>query len=308
MNPIFADFNAMTESGQVRLTCKGSQDDLRAADLHPGDWAWLSDGELIVGGRIDTSSGARVVAVPDWRTLVHLDEPHEVAAVGQELTDLLKRENPSVEELWRGFQLLTILERIAPATVARPGYFSFRRAVILLQLQQLELALIEIQEARRLVKGHPNNDFLVLEILRRANLPQAIREAEELAANADLDAKVLAECIHVLATHADHLADHEFQAAAQTILGLVERFERAPGRDRVRATDLALVQFNRGLILLRLGQIAEAQRSLALAHATNPTVPEIDEAKDWTSYNQRAREIAAQVYARPIKSWPLLAA
>ena len=303
MNPIFADFNAMTESGQVRLNCRGSQDDLRAADLHPGDWAWLSDGELMVGGRIDTSTGAGVVAVPDWKTLVHLDDPQDVAAVWQELTDLLKRENPSVDELWRVFQLLTIFERIAPPAVAsqsRPGYFSFRRAVTLFQLQQLELALIEIQEARRLVQGHPNDDFLLLEILRRANLPQAIHEAEELAANPDLDAKVLAECIHVLATHADHLADHQFQAAAETILGLVERFERAPGRDRVRATDLALVQFNRGLILLRLGQNAEAQRSLALAHATNPTVPEIDEAKDWTSYNQRAREIAAQMYARPI--------
>ena len=30
MNPMFADFNAMTESGQVRLTRKGSQDDHRA--------------------------------------------------------------------------------------------------------------------------------------------------------------------------------------------------------------------------------------------------------------------------------------
>ena len=303
MNPIFADFNAMTESGQVRLNCRGSQDDLRAADLHPGDWAWLSDGELMVCGRIDSSPDTGIVAVPDWKTLVHLDDPQDVADVGQELNDLLKRENPSVDELWRVFRLLTIFERIAPPAVAsqlRPGYFSFRRAVTLFQLQQLDLALIEIQEARRVVQGQPNDDFLLLEILRRASLPQAISKAEELAANPDLDAKVLAECIHVLATHADHLADHQFQAVAETILGLIERFERAPRRDRVRATVLALVQFNRGLILLRLGQIAEAQRSLALAHATNPTLPEIDEAKDWTSYNQRAREIAAQIYARPI--------
>ena len=35
MNPIFADFNAMTESGQVRLTCQGSQDDLRAGGSFP---------------------------------------------------------------------------------------------------------------------------------------------------------------------------------------------------------------------------------------------------------------------------------
>ena len=35
MNPIFADFNAMTESRQVRLTCQGSQDDLRAGGSFP---------------------------------------------------------------------------------------------------------------------------------------------------------------------------------------------------------------------------------------------------------------------------------
>ena len=302
MNPIFADFNAMTESGQVRLNCRGSQDDLRAADLHPGDWAWLSDGELMVCGKIDSSPDTGIVAVPDWKTLVHLDDPHDVAAVGQELTDLLKRENPSVDELWRLFGLLTIFERIAPPAVAsqfRRGFFSFRRAGTLLLLGELELAALEIEEARRLEQGHPDDDRLFLEILRRADLPRATREAESLASELNLTAVVLAECIHVLATHADHLADDPFLPVARTILGLIERFERAPGRDRVRATDLALVQFNRGLILLRLGQIAEAQCSLAMAHATNPTLPEIDEAKDWTSYNQRAREIAAQIYARP---------
>ena len=77
MNPIFADFNAMTESGQVRLTCRGSQDDLRAADLHPGDWAWLSDGEIMVGGESRQQTRAPgSFGVPDWETLVHLDEPH----------------------------------------------------------------------------------------------------------------------------------------------------------------------------------------------------------------------------------------
>ncbi len=53
MKPVFADFNAMTESGRVRLNCRGSQDDLNAAGLRPGDWAWLSDGEVLVGGRLE---------------------------------------------------------------------------------------------------------------------------------------------------------------------------------------------------------------------------------------------------------------
>src|SRR3954447_7051884 len=143
MNPVFADFNAMTESGQVRLNCRGSHDDLRDRSLHPGDWSWLSDGELIVGGRIDTSPGDGIVAVPDWRTLVHLDDPYDPAVVGRELTLLLARRNPSLDDLWRTFQLLTVFERIVTPSVAgqfRPGYFSYRRAAVLLQLEQLDLA------------------------------------------------------------------------------------------------------------------------------------------------------------------------
>ena len=165
-------------------------------------------------------------------------------------------------DLWRTFQLLTVFERIVTPSVAgqfRPGYFSYRRAAVLLQLEQLDLALVEIEEARRLAQGHPNDDFLLLEILRKANLPKAVQTAHELASDPDLDARVLAECVHVLATSADQLADEPFQAMAARILELADRFERAPGRDRVHASTLAIVQFNRGLVQLRLGQLHEAQ-------------------------------------------------
>ncbi len=302
MNPIFADFNATTESGQVRLNCRGSQDDLRAGGLHPGDWAWLSDGELMVGGRIDSSTGGGIVAVPDWRTLVHLDEPQDVVAVGHELNSLLGQANLSVDDLWRVFRLLIVFEQIAPPAVASQfrRYFSFRRAATLLQLQRLDLALIEIQEARRLGQSHPNDDFLLLEILRRANLPRAIHTAETLASNRALDAKVLAGCVHVLATYAEQLADDSFPTVAKTILELAERFERAPGRDRVHASILALVQFNRGLVQLRMGQLDEARHSLDLASATDPTIPELIQARNLTSYDNQAREIASQYYHRPV--------
>ena len=303
MNPVFADFNATTESGQVRLNCRGSQDDLRARGLHAGDWSWLSDGELVVGGKIDTSPGDGIVAAPDWRTLVHLDVPYDVAAVWQELELLLSQRNPSTDELWRAFQLLVVFERIAPPSVAgqsRPGYFSYRRAVVLLQLEQLDLALVEIQEARRLAQGHSNDDFLLLEILRKADLPRAIQTVDELVSDRAIEAKVLAECVHVLATHADQLADEPFRAVARRILELADRFERAPGRDRVQASTLAIVQFNRGLVLLRLGRLHEAQRSLELAGTSNPTIPELTRARNLTSYDEEAREIASAYYHRPV--------
>ena len=52
MKTVFADFNAMTELEYVRLNCKGSQDDLQSAAARVGDWVWLSDGELVVGGNL----------------------------------------------------------------------------------------------------------------------------------------------------------------------------------------------------------------------------------------------------------------
>jgi tetratricopeptide (TPR) repeat protein len=303
VNPVFADFNAITESGQVRLNCRGSQDDLRARGLNPGDWAWLSDGELLVGGRIDTSPGDGMVAVPDWKTLVHLDEPYDATAVGRELMLLLRRPDLSIDELWQVFRLLVVFERIAPPSdpsQVRPGYFSFRRAATLLRLQELDLALIEIEEARRQGENHRNDDFLLLEILRQANLSRAIQAVDELASDPALDAKVLAECVHVLATHADQLTDEQFQTVARRILELADRFERAPGRDRVHASTLAVVQINRGLVQLRLGHLQEAQRSLDLASASDPTIPELLRARDLTSYDEQAREVASQYYRRAV--------
>jgi hypothetical protein len=303
MTPVFADFNAMTETGQVRLTSKGSQDDLRAGGLHPGDWAWLTDGELIVGGKIDTSPEDGVVAIPDWKTLVHLDEPYDAGVLYQELRPLLEQPNLDVDGLWRVFRLLTILERVAPPTVLSetpPGYFSFRRATMLIQLQEHDLALVEIQEARRLEPGRPNYDILFLEILREADLPKAIRTVEEWAQKPSLDAKVLAGCVHVMATHADQLADEPFQAIAQKILEFADRFDHAPGRDRVPASILAMVQFNQGLVQLRLGQLESARRSLDLAGATNPTIPELVQARNLTSFDDHAREIASHYNRRSI--------
>ncbi|MGO9597770.1 MAG: hypothetical protein ACLP7Q_07195 [Isosphaeraceae bacterium] len=303
MTPVFADFNAMTETGQVRLNCQGSRDDLRAGGLHPGDWAWLTDGELIVGGKIDSSPEDGVVAIPDWKTLVHLDEPYEAEVVYQELRPLLERPDLDFDDLWRAFRLLTICERVAPPAVLSgtpSGYFSFRRATMLLQLQELDLALVEILEARRLEPGRPNHDFLFLEILREVNLPKAIRTVEEFALNPALDAKVLAGCIHVLATHADQLADEAFQVIAQKILEFADRFDHAPSRDRIPASILALVQFNRGLVQLRQERLEDARRWLDLASTTDPTAPELVQARNFTSFDEHAREIALQYNRRSI--------
>ena len=74
MTTVFADFNAMTEAEHVRLNCRGSAEDLGRAGVRPGHSVWLSDGELVVGARVDVDPYYGLVGVPDWDTLVHLDD------------------------------------------------------------------------------------------------------------------------------------------------------------------------------------------------------------------------------------------
>ena len=74
MKTIFADYNAATESGDLCLNFKASQNAISAAHLRPGDWTWLSDGEVIVGAQLAIDDRYGLVGVPDWETLVHLDE------------------------------------------------------------------------------------------------------------------------------------------------------------------------------------------------------------------------------------------
>ncbi len=307
MKTIFADYNAATESGHLRLNCKASREDIAKAQLHPGDWAWLSDGEVIVGAELAIDDRYGLVGIPDWETLVHLDDEasRDFEKVQAELQHLSQKPQQSLDEERRVLELLTISEVIAPREVKStlaPGYFSSRRAETLYLLGKNKLALTEIEEARHLGSSDSDDLRLFLDILRRIDLPRARREADALAARSDVPAGILAECVNVLATYADGLSDDEFAPVARRILAWVDRFDRAPGREQVLASALALFQFNRGLVLLRLGQAEAAHDALDLARSVNPIFPEIGEALRLTAYDQHARDLAERVRvgARPI--------
>ena len=51
MKTILADYNAMTEAGHVCLTTHAAQEGIVRPGLGPGDWAWLSDTEVMVRWR-----------------------------------------------------------------------------------------------------------------------------------------------------------------------------------------------------------------------------------------------------------------
>jgi hypothetical protein len=150
MKTVFADYNAMTDRGHVRLTCPGSEADLR--DTHIGDWVWLSDTEIIVGARLETDPYWGLIGVPDWETLVALDDENDQDPVklAAELEELSLKPTRSDEEEARTFQLLTLLETYGTDEMKRatpPGEFAARRADALQSMGKPELAAIEMEEA-----------------------------------------------------------------------------------------------------------------------------------------------------------------
>ena len=306
MKTIFADYNAMTPSGEIRLNCRGSQEDLQEAGTAPGDWAWLSDGEVLVGGLLRADPYWGTIASPDWETEVLLDEytDDDFLRVWKELEEVLQRTSFDAANEGRAFRLLTVVESISPPqvrAVTPPGYFARRRAGALHFLGKPELALIEIEEALRIAPEDSHVSFVQLEILRGVDPSRAWREAESRAEVQGTSATILAACINIWAAAADQVSDQGFEAVGVRILDWVDRFERAPGRDQVRASVLAQVQFNRGLVLLRLGQRDDARHALDLAHAADPVEPAIDEALRLEVFDDRAREIGARLREKPVR-------
>jgi hypothetical protein len=304
LRTIFADFNAMTESDGVRLTTRGSQDDMRRLGVRVGDWVWLTDGELIVGARAADDPVDGTVAVPAWDTLVHLDDDgaKDLDRVWAELLPLLERRGLFKGGAARLFQLLTILEAITPASVlAFPNDLTLRRAGALYMMRRPELALIEIEDARR--GGVDLFDRflpLYLDILRKTDLVRAREEVDALAETRPAPAMLLASCIAVLASVMAKREGERIEPIAERILDLGGRFEAAPGREQVPASTLARVLFHRGFAEMGLGRVEDAHRSLELAYLIDPAVPAFRDARGLDTLGPPAWLIAEQVMEEPI--------
>jgi tetratricopeptide (TPR) repeat protein len=294
MRTIYADFNAMTEAEHVRLSTRGSQEDMRKFGIQIGDWVWLSDGELIVGAQVADDPDYGVVGIPDWETLVHLDDEdtQDFYRVNAELQPRLQQFDA------RTFQLLTILEQVDRPETEKDldlANLAVHRANCLESLSKLDLALHELEEARRLKPGNGDVAFHFLHFLLSHDPTRALGEATKLAEQADPHIQTLVGCISVLSSYSDQIDNKEFHIIGLRILDLTDRFDRARGRDQAPPITVALVQFDRGLVLLRMGRIAEARHCFDLAKAACSDIPEINELKRLDAYDQRARNLAAHV-------------
>ena len=299
MRLISADFNAMTEAGYVRLTLPCSREDILRMSLGPGDWAWLSDSEILVGAQLAIDDRYGLVGVPDWDTLVHLDDEgaDDFNRVSAALNPLLNGEPPSIEEEPRILELLTQLEHVAPPQIkdASPGTFAFRRALALRRMGKLGLALLEIEDARRFRPDDPEVVFVHLDLLRLEDFPAAVAEAETVAGSPGVPALVLSACINILSTQAEQAAADQFEPAARRVLDWCRRLDQAPDREQAGESLVALSHFNRGLVLLRAGRVSQAREAFEHAHRIYPEGPMLHEVAGLQTYDRHAREIARSV-------------
>ncbi len=178
MKTISADFNAMTEAGYVCLTLPCSQEAILRLGLRPGDWAWLSDTEIVVGAQLAIDDRYGLVGVPDWDTLAHLDDEgaDDLDRIQAELEPLLTRKPPASNDEQRILELLIQLEHAAPPRFrdVSSGFLPLRRAFALRHLGKLRLALLEIKEARQARPDDAIVVFVYLELLGQEDLPSAV--------------------------------------------------------------------------------------------------------------------------------------
>jgi hypothetical protein len=308
MKTIFADYNARTEAGDICLTTQGSREDVERIGAHPGDWAWLSDGEVIVGAQLAVDQRYGLVGVPDWDTVVHLDdeEANDPEQIRCSLLPLLDEVTVSGSDEPRVFELLTQWELVSPEQTlgASRGYFPFRRALALREMEKPGLALLEMTEAREIEPDDPERLFVYLELLRVVDLTRAVIEAQRMASSPDLPALVLSCCINILASATEQVTDAEFEPLAQRVLESCHRLEQAPELDQLGESLVALAHFNRGMVLLRWGRLSEASQAFAEAHRFYPAVPQAENSPELRTYDDHTREFARRVRKEIAEQFP----
>ena len=249
-----------------------------------------------------------LVGVPDWDTLIHLDDEgaDDVNRIMAELNPLLAKEPPSSEDEPRILELLTQLEHASPPHLhgASSEFLGSRRAFALRQMGKLGLALLEMKEALQARPDDPMFTFVYLDLLRLEDLPSAVSEAQSIAEMPDVAAVVLSACINILAAWAQQASGGQFDSIAQQVLAWCRRFDQAPDLDQAGPPLVALSYFNRGFVRLREGRISLAREAFQSAQQHYPVGQILDEVTGLQTYDRHAREVAERVRATIAEQFP----
>jgi tetratricopeptide (TPR) repeat protein len=304
MKRVEVDFNALTVQDHVRLTTRGAQRSVSEQGVKPGEWVWLTDGEMEVGAKVEADCEGRLYGAPAWETLVHLDPDPELSfhEVWDELQSLCQNDPRSSEEETRLLQLLAWFERIAPQAAKETtplGFLNYRRAAALWALGHLELSLSEIRGALDANPARPSYLYLYLEILRKHDLDESVQVAQRLVAEPHTPAVVLAGCVNVLATSLDALPSHEFGNSVQSMVEWVDRFQASPGVESIPVSLVRQVFFNLGMALLRQNHIQAARERFETIVRLNPRDQAAREALSLSEYDDHARHLAQANWVPP---------
>jgi hypothetical protein len=170
---------------------------------------------------------------------------------------------------------------------------------------KLCLALLEIKEARRARPDDPIFAFVYLDLLRLEDLPSAVLEAQSIAESPNVAALVLSACINILTAWAEQPSDSQFESIAQRVLAWCRRFDQAPDLDQAGPSLLASSYFNRGLVLLRAGQISQARQAFENAQQHYPVGSMLDEVTGLQTYDRHARSVVERARTIIAEQFPM---
>jgi len=303
MTFIEVDFNARTEDDRVRLDTSGSKRSLLETSARVGDWVWLSDGEVRVGGLIEESHG-RLVAKVAWETTEHIPTPEErgdsarVQAAVDELQVLMQQRD---REHGRVLEVLPLAE-----TRLRPGRAEYIRSRVAQSFNRPHLALLAIDEALAKSPGEPGFIHQRLDLLKSLDLDRAFEEAKRFAEDANAAAVVLAACASVYSARAKHSSEEELVRLEHELLQFTDRFENVPDRAVVGPAVAVMVYLTRGFAFLHLGDRDQGLAEISRAIELDPSRAEAHAARGLETYpsDESVRDLEVAVKLGLTSFWP----
>jgi tetratricopeptide (TPR) repeat protein len=298
------DFNARTADDRVRLDTIGAAAAVLKSRITPGTWAWLTDGEVRVGGQIQQTEGGLVARVA-WETIEFQPDDEsdiDVPARWRELQGLMREPDRDHRKV---LGLLPFLER--EFEQVDPGRVAYFRARALQALGYPHLALLAIDEAVQKAPHSPAFRYQWLELLKVVDFDKAVAESARLVKDPEAAAVVIAAfaSIHAALAHKADAAERE--VVDRNVLATTERFgPNSPGWATVPASTAALVHLIRGFALLRLKDRPRAMVEFTMAIASDPSSGAAHAARGIETYPapQAVEDLENAVRLGPASYWP----
>jgi tetratricopeptide (TPR) repeat protein len=299
---IWADFNSRTEDDRVSLETRGSRESLAKTPVSPGEWVWLSDGDIRVGAQVEQRDG-HLYARPVWETMEDVVPPGDPRLNEIPAEEALKALEKSRTR--EGFPA-DVVFRLAPYLPRKHGYLDFLRSRAARSLGYTALALAAIEDALTAVPSDGSYFHHRVRLLRDLDIEKAVQAIEPVLKGQRSDVLAIVACVEVLGDLARTETDearsisHDSDILRVTSALTPASFAGLPNSVR------AQVHLARGFAYSHLGNRPEARRELDEARALNPREPALLIARALEVYpsDQAAEDFHAALQFSSSFYWP----